>query len=351
MSANLDQQVMYSLDSQGMGEAIRALPKMLKNGREIGRKAQLLGSLEGFDKIVFLGMGGSAISGDLIISLFVDRLPLNMIVVRNYDLPAFLDKRTLYFAISYSGNTEETLEACKRALQKEGQVVAVTSGGQLAAFAKNLGLPLILVPQGLQPRAAVGFLFGSALAYLERIKLVPDLSEEWEETFSLLDILALQYSPEVPVSQNLAKKLAQVLLDKRIMIFATPGIASACALRWKTQINENSKRTALVSFYPELDHNEIVALGFKKRNAFLITLRDREESERIALRVALTTEIIRPFVQGTEEIVSQGKSRLARLFSLIILGDFLSYYLSLLQGVDPTPVEPINALKKRLSEK
>jgi glucose/mannose-6-phosphate isomerase len=351
MSAHLDQQSVYSLDSQGMGEAIKALPQMLEKGKEIGERTEPLESLPEIDQIAFLGMGGSAISGDLIASLFADRLPLNMIVVRNYDLPAFLGKKTLYFAVSYSGDTEETLEACQKALQTGGQVVAVTSGGRLGTLAKDLGFPLLSVPQGLQPRAALGFLLGSVLSYLEKMNLVPDLTREWGETFSLLKMLLKNYSPEVPTSQNLAKRLAHALVDKRIIIFATPGIASACALRWKTQINENSKRTALVSFYPELDHNEIVALGFQKRNAFLLTLRDREEPDRIALRVALTTEIIRPYLQGAEEIESQGTSRLARLFSLVILGDFLSYYLALLRGIDPTPVEPISVLKKSLRER
>ncbi|MGB9875153.1 MAG: bifunctional phosphoglucose/phosphomannose isomerase [bacterium] len=351
MDTRLDEQSVYSLDVQGMGDAIKNLPLMLKKGREIGQEEEPLRLIRGIDRVAFLGMGGSAISGDLIASLFLDKLPLHITVVRDYNLPPFLGKRTLYFAVSYSGDTEETLEACTQALKLGGQVVAVTSGGQLASLARNSGFPLLLVPPGFQPRAALGFLFGAALAYMEKLKLVPDLSSQWEETFSLLEELARRYSPEMPTSQNPAKQLALALEDKEIIIFATPGIAAASALRWKTQINENSKLTALVDFYPELDHNEIVALSLRKRNSFLLTLRDKEEHPRTVLRVVLTTKIIKPFLLGAEEIMSQGDSRLARLFSLVILGDFLSYYLALLQGVDPTPVEAIRILKKRLSEK
>jgi len=352
MDARLDDREVLALDFSQMGMAIGKLPVMLREGREIGRKAQLFSlSPSRINTVVFLGMGGSAISGDLIGSLLLRDYPLNALVVRNYRLPAFLAKEALYFAVSYSGNTEETLEACETVLKMGGQVVAVTSGGELGTIARKFGFPLLLVPEGFQPRAALGFLFGAALSYIEKLGLVPDLTSEWEETFSLLEGLVREYSPQVPTSGNPAKKLALTLEDKEIVIFATPGIATAAALRWRTQINENSKLTALLNFYPELDHNEIVALSSRKRNAFLLTLRDREEHPRIGTRVTLTTELLRPYLSGTEEIMSQGNSRMSRLFSLVILGDYLSYYLALLQGVDPTPVEAIKALKERLSEK
>ncbi len=350
MNKNSEDQFNYSLDSQNMGEAIESLPLMLKEGREIGGKASPVSLGGRVSSIAFLGMGGSGIAGELISSLFVDILPFPVFVIRDYKIPPFLGDQTLFFAVSYSGDTEETLEACNSALERGGKVVAVTSGGKLSSLAQEKGFPLLKIPAGYQPRAAVGFLFGASLSFLEKLGFFGDLGPVWEETFSVLLNLKEIYSRATPAEENPAKKLSLEALGKEIVIFSSPGITTSAALRWKAQLNENSKITALIDSYPELDHNEIVALSHRKGNYFLITLRDLEEHPRVSLRIRLTSEIIEPFISGIAEIQSQGKSRLARLFSLIFLGDFFSYYLALLRGVDPTPVEAIKVLKSRMAK-
>lgn len=350
MNKNSEDQFNYFLDSQKMGEAIEGLPLMLKQGREIGINAPPF-SLKGkISSIAFLGMGGSGIAGELISSLFEGIFPFPIFVIRDYRIPPFLGAQTLFLAVSYSGDTEETLEACNSALERGGQVVGVTSGGKLSSLAEEKGFPLLQIPPGYQPRAAVGFLFGASLSFLEKLGFFDDLSSMWEETFSVLENLKETYSRVTPAEENPAKKLALEALGKEIVIFSSPGITASAALRWKAQLNENSKLIALIDSYPELDHNEIVALSYKRGNYFLITLRDLEEHPRISLRIRLTSAIVEPFISGRAEIQSQGKSRLARLFSLIFLGDFFSYYLALLRGVDPTPVDVIKVLKSRMAQ-
>ncbi|MCR4427905.1 MAG: bifunctional phosphoglucose/phosphomannose isomerase [Caldiserica bacterium] len=349
MEKNLEDQFQYSVDSQDMGRVIEELPEMLRKGREIGSRGGAT-SLKGpVSSIAFLGMGGSGIAGELISSLFGDAVPFPIWVIRDYKIPSFLGKDTLFFAVSYSGDTEETLESCSLALERGGQVVAVTSGGRLSSISQEKGFPLLRIPAGFQPRAALGFLFGASLSYLENLGFFGDLNPMWEETFSLLENLKEVFSPKTPVEENPAKKLALQALDKEIVIFSSPGITNSAALRWKAQLNENSKLPALVDSYPELDHNTLVALSFQKRDIYLITLRDLEEHPRISLRIRFTTEIIQPQISGCAEIHSQGKSRLARLFSLLYFGDFLSWYLALARGVDPTPVEVIKELKNRMA--
>ena len=314
-----------------------SIPNMLKQARSLANNF----SRAKFANIVIAGMGGSAISGDIIIDLLAAKVALPIVVNRNYSLPAFVGPKTLFFALSYSGNTEETLTATKEALEKSAQVVCITSGGRLQELAQEKKLPCCIIPSGCQPRAALPYLLIPVLAYFEQAKLYPSFAQDLAEAISLIESLQQDY-------QKQAQQLAKQLIGKTPLIFATQGNTGSVGYRLKTQFNENSKACALVNVFPELNHNEIVNLGQRASNYYLLLLRDQGDSERINKRIAITRSLLESQLKGIFEIKSQGKSHLARLFSLIFFGDLLTVYLALEQGIDPTPVHVIEELKKEL---
>jgi glucose/mannose-6-phosphate isomerase len=206
--------------------------------------------------------------------------------------------------------------------------------------------------EGLSPRAAIGYSFFMMYDVLRRMSLFPDEPGEIDETVSLLRSKGQIYHEETPTSQNPAKKLASELFNKLIIVYGSR-LTSCISLRWKCQFNENSKTLAYANDFPELDHNEIVGwdgLKWLKTPVEVIVLRDRSEHPRIAKRIGITLELMRDDWVQTREVWSEGQSLLTRIFSLIYLGDFVSIYLAVLYGEDPTPVRRIDELKKKLSE-
>jgi glucose/mannose-6-phosphate isomerase len=300
-------------------------------------------------RIVVAGLGGSAIGGDLLFTYLAEELGIPLHVSRDYQLPAFVDKETLFFAVSYSGNTEETLSAYSEAVSRSAKIVGITSGGELKKRCKDMGKPVILVPGGMPPRTALGYLFFPMLVTLEQLKMVTDKSGEIRETITLLKELSEKYHS---FPDNSATALVKKLYGRIPIIYGSRN-NSAVALRWRTQINENSKTLAFHHLFPEMNHNEIV--GWEKleqitQNFRVVILRDKGESPRVKTRIEITKSIIGDVPSGIDEVSSEGESLLARLFSLICLGDFVSFYLAVISGVDPTPVERIDTLKKRLAQ-
>lgn len=296
-------------------------------------------------------MGGSAISGDIAAGLFFHKASIPIYVNRDYRLPAFVGKGTLVFALSYSGNTEETLNAVKEAGRAGAKIICITSGGKLKEVAENKGHPLYLLPSGFQPRAALPYLLIPVLKVLEEIGLTTGIQDEIKKSADLLRKLRGEYGIDRPQRSNPAKQLAKKLKDKVPLIFASRIITEAAGSRWKTQLNENSKVTALLAIFPELNHNEIVNLSILKReehNFSLVLLRDEGDFERTKKRMEITKSLLGTQLGGVNEVWSQGKTSLERILSLIYFGDFLSVYLAVLRDIDPTPVEIIARFKKEL---
>lgn len=340
-----------ALDPQDALGITERFPDLLEEAAKLPH-GQQLGKLKQPEKIVISGMGGSAISGDIAVDLLGGSCELPIAVNRGYRLPAFVDDRTLVFALSYSGQTEETVSAAKQALEKGAKVVAITSDGKLKELVENGGQPVCLIPAGYQPRLALPFLLVPLLRGLAELKLYRNFQEDLTETIALLKKLRLEYGSNKSVRSNPVKQLAKKLVGKSPLIFGCAGTTQAVALRFKTQFNENSKVTALANTFPELDHNEIVNLNAVKRaehNFSLICLRDEDDSERIKKRIEITKSLIGRQLGGTVELTSQGRSGLARMLSLIYFGDLLSVYLALVKGIDPTEVEVIGRLKKELA--
>lgn len=343
---------MAKIDPSGMTRMIEELPQQWREAESIARAASLDG-LEKPENVVILGMGGSAIGGDMVKSLLETTVPVPITVNRDYSLPAFVGKGSLVVASSYSGNTEETLTAAAEAQKRGAHIVALTTGGQLAEQAKANGWPLIQIPAGLSPRAAIGYSFVPLYVLMERVGLIPPVAAELAETAELLEKLKARYGADVPVEENPAKQLAISLKGRLPLIYGSYGWTGTAAYRWKCQINENSKAPAVYNVFPELNHNETVGWEVPEevtRQIGLVILRDREDNPRTKARIDITREIVEKRVSGVTELWSEGESPVARLFSLVYPGDFVSLYLALLYEVDPTPVKMIDLLKSRLAQ-
>ena len=344
-----------NLDPSGMAKLLRNFPRQMEEGSRIGETFHPPRSLEGsIEKIIFVGTGGSAIGGDVIRSLVSGESSIPIWVWRHYALPRFADSKTLCIFSSYSGNTEETISAFHEARKRRLKALAISSGGELARLSRESSIPWIEIPQGFPPRYALGYSVFPLLKLLSRLKLARWEPKAFEETVSLLETLGRRkYAPEIPSRSNRAKRLARALWDRWVVIYAGTELLDSAALRFRNQIEENAKAMASHHLLPEMNHNEILGWQFPAKlipKCACVFLRDREDHPRIQLRMRITKEVVRAR-RGVriEEIQSEGTSRLARLFSVIYLGDWVSFYLALLYHIDPTPVAVIESLKKQLA--
>jgi glucose/mannose-6-phosphate isomerase len=350
---NLDDvQVYRRLDPANMLEHLHDLPRQCRTAWHKAKDFELPGDYASIDKVVILGMGGSAIGGSLLRN-FVSRLTKPIIfVTRDYDLPAFVDDRTLVIASSYSGNTEETLSAFSQALKGKCKKLAMTTGGKLKALAEDAKVPVFVIDHASQPRAALGYSFIPLIAFLKKLGFLKEKMTEVETMTQDLERLLGELKETVPTSSNRAKQLA-VKLQGKIAVIYGAGILSAVTHRWKTQINENSKAWAFHETFPELNHNAVVGYQFPSELAskvHVVLLRCPSLHPRTLIRYQVTSELLKQKNISHEIIDSQSKGELSQMMSLIYLGDWASYYLAILNEIDPTPVKAIDYLKKRLSE-
>lgn len=357
------------LDKANMIELLEEFPQKMRDALRLGEEFTIPTDLlpnpatttttvtitaQSFKNIVVLGMGGSAIGGDLLSEYLADELSIPIMVIRGYDIPKFVDENSLVFAVSYSGNTEETISALKRCLEAKARVIALTSGGKLAILAQENSFPVIKVPAGIQPRAAISYLFFPILKALERLGLIKEKGEKIEETHNILQGLSREYSAKSPFKNNFAKEVALSLYQHLPLVYGSEGLLEAVAMRWKTQINENSKWPCFWNVFPELDHNEIVAYEINNminRQVKIIYLQDKEGLLRVEQRREITRKIIEDKVAEFIICPTRGKGKMARMFSLIFLGDLASYYLAILNQVDPSPVAYIKDLKEELAKR
>lgn len=348
-----DQEQIKGLDKGDMLGAVEKLPAQCEDAVSVGLKAELPKRPGTINSVGILGMGGSAIGGDMVRALLERELGLPIAVARGYHLPAAITRGSLVFAVSYSGDTEETLSCFEQALERGAAVIPVTSGGRLMKRALEANLSAIEIPSGYQPRAALGYLFLPILVALDRLGVIDDKTGEIEEAISVLKSESARLAHTVPVGQNAAKRLALELYGKVPVIYGSEGSSQVAALRWKTQINENAKTAAFANAFPELDHNEIMGwnLPEKAMHFFeLVVLRDKAEHPQNKKRIDATLDLIKDNIYGATEIWSEGKSPLANMMSLTYMGDFTSVYLAFLYQVDPTPVDRISTLKQGLTE-
>jgi len=319
-----------------MKEIIKKYPDMCLEALEIS-KSLIIPDYQ-FNKIIVSGMGGSAISGDLLKDLLRNEIKIPIDVCREYHVPGYVDENTLVFCISYSGDTEETLSQFIDCVEKKCKIIGITSNGKLKEWCERLNLPCVIVPKGYQPRSALPYLFVSILVCLQKLGLI-DKEKEIKETIEIL--------------RNIKTgKIAQYLKNSIPIIYGSDEFASV-AKRMKTQFNENSKNPAKYDVFPELDHNEIVGYEMDKlnKNSVIIILRDKNEPVESKARIEITKKILKNKVRKIIELWSEGRSKLAKMMSLIFVGDYLSYELAVLNKVDPIETKSIVLLKKELKKR
>jgi len=340
---------LLELDKGGMLRVLRRYPDDCRRAIEIA-EATPLGDLvdRAYKAVVFAGMGGSAIGGRLVSDWLLRDSSIPMFVSRGYLLPGFVDQETLVFAVSYSGNTEETLAAFREALDRGSTVISVASGGSLEEASTEKGLPLVRIPGGMRPRAALPYQFFTLATILKRLGLVPSSWGEVEEAISVLENLRDELAPEVPADSNPAKKLALGLRRKVPFVYGSR-LFEGVAYRLGTQLNENSKVPATSGAFPELFHNAV--LGCEGPDEVLdplcvLIIRDPEEPDEMVRKIDRFKDLLEPRVGGMLEVEARGRGKLSRMLSVLYIGDYTSTYLGLLYGKDPSSMDAIEELKR-----
>jgi glucose/mannose-6-phosphate isomerase len=298
--------------------------------------------------IVMVGMGGSAAGADLLAACAAETLEVPVLVHRGYGLPAAANGDALVIASSYSGDTVEVVSAVEVALRRRVPVVAITSGGALGALASRHGLSRVALPEGLMPRLALGYLVFPGLGALAACGAPVASAENVEEALQVITTAASDLRPEIVTAKNEAKRLALALGRRLPVVYGGP-LTGTVAYRWKTDMEENAKRLALAGALPEMNHNEIeIWGGLAARDLHAILLREDGEPPEIARRFTLVRELLGPAAGGVSEAWARGRGRLARLVSLVYLGQWVSYYVAMLGATDPWPVPMLTEVKRRL---
>ena len=341
-----------NIDRSGMFNVLCSFDKQIKEAINIGSGIDLPGGFNGIKNIIISGLGGSAIGGDLLRSYLSGEIKIPLFINRNYFLPAFADENTLVIISSYSGNTEESLSAYEDAKRKHCRIVCISSGGNLSIIAASDGNFLISVPGGYQPRCALAYSFIPMLFLMQKAELINERTNEITSLVNLMSEKMVIYSGMDEID-NPALRIANHLRGKIPVIYSSNDLLDIVNLRWRCQINENSKMLAFGNYFPEMNHNEIVGWEVNPdllKNFGVIFLKDIEDSERIIKREEITRDLIKPFAGLIFEVSSDCKFKLVRIIDLVYLGDWVSFYLAILNNIDPTPIEKINILKTKLTE-
>jgi len=349
-----DLKLIDKLDKMKMLAIEENFAVQLAKAKQIGNQIDIsVIKKKDFLGIAFLGMGGSGFTGDVIKNLLKNEISIPIEVVKGYKLPKYVSKSWLVIALSYSGNTEETLSGACEALKRDCEIVFISSGGKAEEIAKENNKCFIKVPGGFQPRAASGYLLVPLLILLNKLRISPIDIKQIDESIKLIKVLAEKYNRNVPMDKNPAKQLATRIGQFLPVIYGFEGELSPTAYRWKCQINENSKTPSFCNEFPELNHNETVGwerLKQTTKDFVLIYLKDKDETERLNARIDITVELIKDNFADVIKVEVIGSTPLEKVLSTIFLGGMVSVYLAILNGIDPTPIQKINTLKSKLAE-
>ena len=342
-------------DTLGFLDAVCGLPEQLSAAHELagGIDPARFPKVGEIDHVVVAGMGGSGISGDVLAAVATDA-PVPIVTLKRYRVPAFVGPRTLFVALSYSGDTEETIAMTTEAIARGARVVAVSVGGVLESLARDAGGIHVPCPPGLLPRAALGALVGPLFVSMFRIGLVADAHRLLVGAQDQLSRRRDKCQPSVEGAANVARELARKIDRTFPLIYGGGALGAVAAYRWKCDVNENAKAPAFWHSYPELDHNEICGWGqhgdVTRQLITLVELRHSFEHPQIARRFDATRDIIDETLHQVLSLEAEGDGRLAQVLDLMYVGDFVSTYLALDNDVDPGPIDAIFDLKARLAE-
>ena len=344
--------VYQQFDNFGMLEHLHHFPEQCQKAWEKALKFKLPRQYSKISSVVILGMGGSAIGGDMVRGLALAESKLPVWVHRDYGLPASVDRNTLVVASSYSGNTEETLSGFTRSLETPCKKLVITSGGKLKELAEKEGIPVFMVDYQAPPRTAFAYNFIALVGIFQKLDLLADKSADLQEAVDVLRRLSQELMETKPLAANPAKQLATKVWGHVAVIYGAE-VLSEVARRWKTQFNENSKTWAFFESFPELNHNAAVGYEFPpevREKMFVLMLRSPSLNPRNLLRYEATAKLLARAGIACEIAEARGQSTLAQMLSLVLLGDYASFYLAILNEVDPAPVGAIEFVKRYLAQ-
>jgi glucose/mannose-6-phosphate isomerase len=339
------------VDTLDMWGATAGLPEQVADAVVGARGLAGLPSRERVENVVVLGMGGSGIAGDVLAAAAAPFMAVPVSVVKGYQPPDFVGAGSLVFALSFSGNTEETLEAAGLAYESGAALVVVSGGGELVRLAEEWRVPVVPVPTGIpQPRAALGAMSVPPLVVLEEIGLFPGAGHWVSQAVDQLKRRRDELVRPKSVAEDLARRIGRTMP----LVHSSEALGAAAALRWKTQINENAKSPAFFAVYPELCHNEVAGWGQQgdvtRQVITLVNLRHDAEHPQVARRFALVADALREVMADLIEVRAAGEGDLAQLFDLALVGDFVSLHLASREEIDPGPIPVLDEIKRRLRE-
>lgn len=337
------------LDSVGMFDLAAALPEQVAAAATLGAEVEGLPAHDDIEHVVVLGMGGSGVAGDVLAAVAGPFMPVPVTVVKGYEAPSFVGDGTLCFAISYSGNTEETVEAAQAAAAAGARMVVLSTGGELGALARAWGAPHIVLPECPMPRAGVGSVSIPPLVVLERVGLFPGATQYVADAVDQLkrrrDKLIVDGGP----AQRLAREIGRTMP----VVYGGDAIGGVAAYRFKCQVNENAKAPAFWAPVPEMAHNEICGWGqhgdITRQVMTVVRFRHAFEHPQVARRFELTYDLIDEVVHAVLDVEAAGDGALAQLFDLVLQGDFVSLHMAAEAGVDPGPIPVLVDLKAALA--
>ena len=348
---DLDNPAVYQeIDRSNMLAELQSLPGQLKNAWDLG-SGYSIPHYKKINSIVIAGMGGSAIGGDLLGSYLAPICPIPIITLRDYRLPIWAKgPDVMVVTSSHSGNTEETLSVYQQALENKTSLMAITTGGKLAKRAQENSLPLWTFTHQGQPRAAVGYSFGLLLALVAKLGLIPTQDELLGSAVKAMQTLRESIDVEIAVKKNPAKRMAGQLMNRFVTIIGADFLEPV-ARRYKTQINELAKTWAQFEFLPEVDHNTLAGIEKSEdvlSKLFVLFLSASSDHPRNQLRTSLTrSEFMRAGI-NTDVLEFRENNPLSEIWTSLLFGDFLAYYLAIANQIDPTPVDAIQNLKKAM---
>src|SRR4051812_21937409 len=337
-------------DRDNMLDRIKDLAKQVRDAYEIGRKATIPPAYSDVRSIVLCGMGGSAIGGDFAAALLAGELKIPMIIHRDYGLPAFVGRDSLVMASSYSGNTEESLSSFQEAQKRGAKVLALTTGGKVAELAKAANYPVVTFSYKAQPRAALGYSLGLVLGTLVKMGFVRDLQADIDG--ALADLAKIEERVHEGARTNDAKKMATDLYGRIIFAYGA-GVMGVMARRVKGQWNENAKNWSAFDVMSELNHNAVVGFPhppIAREALTVLLLRSDRDNPRHRIRFDVTAELLDRAGIQHKTLKFAGGSMLSEVLQMVMFTDYVSFYLALLNGADPSEVRSIDHLKDRLAK-
>lgn len=344
---------MYSVDKSNFKKILLNFHKQIYESETLVEQTKINIKAKKIQRILYFGMGGSAIAGNLLYDTLFDQLKAPIDIVRGYECPAYCNENTLVIASSYSGNTEETLSAVKKIKKTGATVLVITSGGELKKIAETNKWNLINIPGGFPPREALGYSYFPLYHILGRINLLDKYIPNMKKVAAFVQDIAIRNDHDQSDGHVFSEELAKTIKGKIPVIYSTAPYLNTISRRWQNQFHENSKSMSFANVIPEMNHNEIV--GWEQdsnilKNLVVIFLENEDPHPRIKKRIELTKKIIRKKGAQIVELYTQGKTRIEKVFSLVVLGDWVSYYLALFYKKDPIAIKNIDYLKSELAK-